>query len=352
MSSIKLIAGTISLKEYDVYYSTGGGSNIGGGSDVWVNHWIKEIAPKLNKPFFLLIDRNRLNTDKDIKHFPYSTICVEAIYRNHPDFYTILNGAEKIHILHSYYEPTKVILDNADKIESNVMHCSLYKSLRAHKDLGLSWLKHFSADDSWEKEMLDIAKKTIWIGLSDTTYHKDYDIIDIPNFYEFKGDSKAVESNRVGFCSRMETRKAPHFLEDIPSYFFTRVDHFQEWRKKLNLKFNKSKLYQYRWEKLKKFLQRDDWGISHSAHIYEPFGYSIFQAVDYGKIPILSEDWLNEIEYPFRASTKEKFEECWKQICELDINKRQGYIDYLKDKLDRYTDKKEWVNKYLEIYNS
>jgi len=27
--------------------------------------------------------------------------------------------------------------------------------------------------------MLDIAKKTIWIGLSDTIYHKDYDIIDI-----------------------------------------------------------------------------------------------------------------------------------------------------------------------------
>ena len=42
--------------EYDVYYSTGGVSNIGGGSDVWVRHWIEEIAPKLNKPFKLLID--------------------------------------------------------------------------------------------------------------------------------------------------------------------------------------------------------------------------------------------------------------------------------------------------------
>ena len=329
---------------YDVYYSTGGVSNIGGGSDVWVRHWIEEIAPKLNKPFYLLIDRNRLETDKDVG--------IQAIYRNHPDFHTILDNTEKIHILHGYYEPTKIILDNADKIETNIMHCTLYKSLRAHHDLGLSWLKHFKSDFSWESKMLDVAKRTIWIGLSDTDYHKDYDIIDIPNFYEFKGDSKAVESNTVGFCSRMETRKAPHFLEDIPSYFFTRVDHFQEWRKKLNLKFNKSKLYQYRWEKLKKFLQRDDWGISHSAHIYEPFGYSIFQAVDYGKIPIISEDWLHEIEYPFRASTKEKFEECWKQICELDTNQRQGYIDYLRDKLNRYTNKKEWVDKYLEIYNS
>ena len=43
--------------EYDVYYSTGGVSNIGGGSDVWVRHWIDEIAPKLNKAFYLIIDR-------------------------------------------------------------------------------------------------------------------------------------------------------------------------------------------------------------------------------------------------------------------------------------------------------
>jgi len=327
-----------------VFYSTGGVSNIGGGSDVWVRHWIDEITPKLDKPFHLVIDRKRLDTDRDVG--------VKAIYQNDVEFQKVIDEAEKIHILHGYYEPTKVILDNRDKIESNIMHCSLYKSLQAHKDLGLSWLKHFSADDEWEREMLNIAKKTIWIGLTDTIYHKDYDIIDIPNFYEFRGKGIAVESNKVGFCSRMETRKAPHFLDNIPSYFFTRVDHFQEWRETLDLKFSKSRLYQYRWERLESFLQRSDWGISHSAHIYEPFGYSIFQAVDYGKIPILSEDWLHEIDYPFRASTKEKFEECWKQICELSVSERQGYIDYLKTKLNKFTGKKEWVNKYLEIYNS
>ena len=311
----------------DIYYSTGGKNLVGGGSDVWVNHWVDEIQPKLDRPSKLVIHQ-----DNDVKKD--------------------LDEADRIHILHGYYTPNQVVLDYKDKIYSNVMHVELKKSLNAHKDLELPLLKHFNASIEYEKDILNIAKKTIWIGLYESSYHNDYDIIDIPNFYEFKGDSKAVESNTVGFCSRMETRKAPHFLEDIPSYFFTRVDHFQEWRKKLNLKFNKSKLYQYRWEKLKKFLQRDDWGISHSAHIYEPFGYSIFQAVDYGKIPIISEDWLHEIEYPFRASTKEKFEECWKQICELDTNQRQGYIDYLRDKLNRYTNKKEWVDKYLEIYNS
>ena len=315
--------------EYDVYYSTGGVSNIGGGSDVWVRHWIEEIAPKLNKTFYLLIDRNKLETDRDVG--------IKATYKNHPDFNKILDGAEKIHILHGYYEPTKAILDNVDKIESNVMHCSLYKSLRAHHDLGLSWLKHFSAEDSWEKEMLDIAKKTIWIGLDKTIYHDNYDIIDIPNFYEFKANKIVIDNN---------------FLENIPSYFFTRVDHFQEWKEKLGLKFSKSRLYQYRWEKLEGFLLRDDWGISHSAHIYEPFGYSIFQAIDYGKLPILSEDWLPNIEYPYRASTKEKFEEVYKDICNVNVVARQTLLQYLRSNLSKYDNKKEWVNKYLEIYNS
>jgi len=330
--------------EYDVYYSTGGVSNIGGGSDVWVKHWVEEIAPKLNKPFYLLIDRDRLQTDRDVY--------VKPIYRNHSDFNKILDGAEKIHILHGYYEPTKVILDNADRIESNVMHCSLYKSLRAHEDLGLSWLKHFLAEDDWEKEMLDIAKKTIWIGLDKTIYHDNYDIIDIPNFYEFKANKIVVENNRVGFCSRMETRKAPHFLENIPSYFFTRVDHFQEWKEKLGLTFSKSRLYQYRWERLESFLLRDDWGISHSAHIYEPFGYSIFQAVDYGKLPILSEDWLSEIAYPFRASTKEKFEEVYEEMCGIQVAGRQTLLRHLKFQLLKYDNKEEWTDKYLKIYNS
>lgn len=232
------------------------------------------------------------------------------------------------------------------------MHVELKKSLNAHKDLELPLLKHFNASIEYEKDILNIAKKTIWIGLYESSYHNDYDIIDIPNFYEFNEDGITIDSNRVGFCSRMETRKAPHFLNDIDSYFFTNVEHFAWWRENLNYNFTKTKLFQFQYKNLKKFLRRDDWGISHSAHIHEPFGYSIFQAVDYGKIPILSEDWLHEIEYPFRASTKEDFEECWKQICKLGVNQRQDYIDYLKDKLIKFTDKKQWVDKYLEIYNS
>ena len=311
----------------DIYYSTGGKNLVGGGSDVWVNHWVDEIQPKLDRPSKLVIHQ-----DNDVKKD--------------------LDEADRIHILHGYYTPNQVVLDYKDKIYSNVMHVELKKSLNAHKDLELPLLKHFNASIEYEKDILNIAKKTIWICLYESSYHNDYDIIDIPNFYEFNEDGITIDSNRVGFCSRMETRKAPHFLNDIDSYFFTNVEHFAWWRENLNYNFTKTKLFQFQYKNLKKFLRRDDWGISHSAHIHEPFGYSIFQAVDYGKIPILSEDWLHEIEYPFRASTKKDFEECWKQICKLDVNQRQDYIDYLKDKLIKFTDKKQWVDKYLEIYNS
>ena len=46
---------------FDVYYSTGGGSLVYGGSDVWVNKWLKEVSPKLTYPSKLLIHRNRID---------------------------------------------------------------------------------------------------------------------------------------------------------------------------------------------------------------------------------------------------------------------------------------------------
>ena len=313
---------------YDVYYSTGGKNTVGGGSDIWVNHWIDEIQPKLERPSKLVIHQ-----DNDVRKD--------------------LDEADRIHILHGYYTPKQVVLDYKDKIYSNVMHVELKKSLNAHNYLELPLLKHFDASIEYEKDILNIAKKTIWIGLYESSYHNDYDIINIPNFYEFKNEMKFVAmNNTVGFCSRMETRKAPHFLDNIDSYFFTNVEHFAWWRENLNYNFTKSKLFQFQYKNLQKFLQRDDWGISHSAHIYEPFGYSIFQAVDYGKLPILSEDWLPGIAYPFRASTKEKFEEVYKEVCDIQVAGRQALLQHLKSHLLKYNNKGDWADKYLEIYNS
>ena len=49
----------MSKEIYDVYYSTGGGSLVGGGADVWVNHWIENIVPKLKVKPKLLIHRTK-----------------------------------------------------------------------------------------------------------------------------------------------------------------------------------------------------------------------------------------------------------------------------------------------------
>ena len=50
----------------DIYYSTGGKNLVGGGSDVWVNHWVDEIQPKLDRPSKLVIHQdNDVRKDLD-----------------------------------------------------------------------------------------------------------------------------------------------------------------------------------------------------------------------------------------------------------------------------------------------
>jgi len=96
---------------------------------------------------------------------------------------------------------------------------------------------------------------------------------------------------------------------------------------------------------------KQDWGISHSAHIYEPFGYSIFQAVDWGKIPILAHDWLPEYDYPFRAQSPESFKKHYKTICRLSLQEKRDILFPLREYLKQWDNKEQWRDKLLEIYN-
>ena len=105
---------------YDVYYATGGGSMVYGGSDVWVNNWLREVAPKLNHPSKLLIHRRRPENVKIEFDSP-----IEILWQgDHPkDFEKIAGDARKIHVLHGYYTPHKIIENNQDKIEC----CMIFK---------------------------------------------------------------------------------------------------------------------------------------------------------------------------------------------------------------------------------
>lgn len=80
------------------------------------------------------------------------------------------------------------------------------------------------------------------------------------------------------------------------------------------------------------FFERSDWGIFHAAYKKEPFGYSILQASDYGKVLILSKDYLPEFDYPFRADTRDDFEQTVRHIESSDLI----WLDHVRRTLNVY----------------
>ena len=338
------------MMSYDVYYSTGGGSMIYGGSDVWVNYWLENVAPKLDHPSKLLIHRRRPDGFKVNFSSP-----IEILWQGDDQelFNKYMNECRRLHILHGYYTPHKLITQNQDKLKSVVIHVSVELSLKAGFQLNVPKLKHYSANPQWETRVTEMADKVIWIGLEDVPLHdRVKDVINIPNFYEFKNNLMCNNSNKVGFAARCETRKAPHFLDGIESYAFTDVYDWRWWKANYKCLFEKTRLYQFNYRHLDRFYRRQDWGISHSCHLNEPFGYSIFQAFDYGKLPILQMDWLKDFEYPFRAFTKEQFKQQVDNISQLSVQERNDYLNGFREHLRQWDNKKEWTDKYLEIYNS
>ena len=389
-------------KEYDVYYSTGGGSLVGGGADVWVNHWIEEIAPKLKVTPKLMIHRNKPivnwteekhknfkkrvdrgeqgnsgrqvhkkiektfkdtakkidKTPPEIKKRTYKDVLKTELKHywqgdNPEEFGEILNGARRIHILHGYYHPHKYIRDNKDKIYTNAVHCNVSSALKASFLLSLKTGFNFAMSPNWETEIVGYAKNSFWIGVDKPNLDNEHNdkILHIPNFYEFRRNYDVTDNNTVGFASRCETRKCPHFLAGIDSEFFTDPKDVKWWRRNIGTDTSKWKVFTFKWENIERFYHRE-WGISHSAHIVEPFGYSIFQAIDYGKVPILAGDWLTEYEYPFRASNPVEFREQYKKLCEVSLDGRRNLLWPLREYLtNKFDNKEEWTEKMLKLYN-
>ena len=329
--------------EYDVYYSTGGLNMIGGGADVWVNRWLEMIPQHLKTESKLLIHRTR-----PPGHQPDCPMEVHWQGHDRKKFRELLKNARRINILHGYYSPHVFITENKDKIHSVGIHCSVAQNVKAAFDLNLNKSFHFHMVPEWEREIIDYAKNPFWIGLNEATFNDK--LQHIPNFYNFKHNRDVVDSNKVGFAARMETRKCPHFLEGIDSLLFTDAGDVKWWEKNIKIDTSKWKVYNYRHEQHEMFMKQD-WGISHSAHIYEPFGYSIFEAVDWGKIPIIAHDWLPEYDYPFRAQSPEAFKKHYKTICELSLQERQDYLFPLREYLTKWDNQEEWKDKLLKVYN-
>ncbi len=329
---------------YDVFYTTGGGPWVNAGSDIWVNLWMELVAPKLDVKPILLIHRNKPSGHEDYQ-FPIET-------HWHGDdiqkFEELCNGARRINILHGHYTPMKPIVDNKYKIHSNVLHNSVDHILKSQilSDVPIGWHPYLSSD--WESDVIEYSKHNIWVGLYDIL-HKN---VKIPNFYEFKLELPLSESNKIGFAARSEGRKNPHYLDRLPSLIFTNSVEFNLlWKNGVKIDLSKSKIYHYNSEFKDKFYNMN-WGISHSAFTSEPFGYSIFEAVDRGKLPIIHTNWCKDFDYPYRASSKKEFSDIYSEITSQSYETKLFWFNKIKTFMKRnFTDKDYWIESLLDIYN-
>ena len=370
----------IDLNEpYDVYVATEVGDVSHGGVSLWVDYWVNNVAPYLVTKPVLIIEVEQ--TDEwdtyvkqfvDVIHRPGSSWEYEYTmsqlpitnYFSLPDRRTvdmIIDGARKFHLL-SYPLPIKYQGDENNlpvkkmrevykrDIDSFVCHSLERETLKFQMKtikFPKKIQKYMKSSIDFQNLLLKDSKLTAWIGVDEDNsfdYH-------IPNFYEFKHNLSATDSNVVGFPARSEPRKNLNFLKNNKSLIFTLRKNFETYVKNTKTKFKSVKVIDYKREDIENFFLREDWGISHSCFESEPFGYSIFQSVDYGKLPIIHKNWCKDMKYPFRASTQKQFETQVAEISKLSLEQKNTYLSEMRDYLSKFSSKEKWRNDLLSIYN-
>jgi hypothetical protein len=329
---------------YDVYYTTAGGPWFNSGADMWVTNWINHISPNLKTPPLLLFHRSKP------KNYDESPINVNHIWEiEEKKIDNILKSARRIHILHGHYTPTTGIYNNLNNIDSIVFHNLTKISLinQLQKDNYLHWY----GDWGWENELINKIKNKIWIGLYNFPYETE-NVYQIPNFYKFKKNKELSTSTKIGFAARSEGRKNLEFIRNFESYIFTNSETFNiYYREKYGYKFENSKLYKFNHKNKEKFYELD-WGVSHSCFESEPFGYGIFEAVDWGKLPILHEKWHVPLDYKYKAYDEQSFAETYEIICNDSYETRLFEFEKLKNwMITHFSDTEGWKDKLLDIYN-
>ena len=329
---------------YDVYYTTAGGPWFNSGADIWVTDWIKEVAPHLEVKPLLLFHRKKPD---NYEQFP---IDIEHIWEtNELEIDRILKGAIKIHILHGHYTPTTAIHNNLEKIDSIVFHNLTKVSMvgQMNKEQYLHWYGNWE----WETELINKIKNKIWVGLYHFPYQTE-NLHHISNYYEFSQKSELNKITKIVFATRIEGIKNVEYIDELDSIIFTNSETFNKYyRKKYGYKFEKSKIYKFDY-KYKERFYRLDWGISHSCFEFEPFGYGIFEAVDWGKLPILHEKWYVPLDYKYKAFDKESFKHTYETICKDDYETRKTEFEKLKSwMIHNFSNKEVWKQKLLDIYN-
>jgi hypothetical protein len=334
-----------------ILLTTGAGNTIQGGADIWVNNFLEHVWPNLPYPktWKLLIDSKRPAQFED-KSLPKG-----LKFHFHGDNPEItkqwLEECIEIHSLHSHYHKRDHIWDYEDKFKTVFVHAYPKEMNETiYNNPELKRLQYnTNVDAEWFDEYIATFKKRIWIGCNPTSMfeeHPNYSYT-IPNYYEFTrnlGLSNHIDNGKVGFASRAESRKCLHWLHNHEGLALTSQFDVKNLKDTTTYSLPNIDIYQWDPNIYNNFMTKN-WGIFHGAYFKEPFGYSIFQAVDYGKLPIIHKDWIPEIQYKYRAGTINEFSKIIKQIKKDSQEERLENFNRLKEYLKKYDNKNEWADK-------
>lgn len=335
---------------YDILVTTGCGNTIQGGADIWTNHFLNEIYPIISKTknYKVLVDSKRPK-NWDVTYFKHiNGISISFYGDSHSNTIKLLEKCDKIHFLHPNYHKRYHLWKFKEKFETIFVHAyprEIKNALKSLPEINRIQLGT-NINEKWYDEFLTYFKKIIWIGNNPTELKFTHNIF---NFYEFKNNLNLTENTKLGFTSRAETRKCIHWLNNHKGYALTNIYDVQNLKDVSEFKLKNIKIYQWDNEYLHKFMLKN-WGIFHGAHFKEPFGYSIFQAVDYGKLPIIHTDWGIECDYKYRVSSKKEFDICIDTILSDSYEIRQYEWIKLKNYLQTFDNKTSWIKQILKLF--
>ena len=323
--------------------TTGFGNIIQGGADVWTNHFIDLVLPQLTDDYFIFVDgRKPVGFETSLTNYHFH-------YDDNNKSEQLLKDCTEIHFLHANYHKREHLWKHKDKWGNIFVHAYLPDMLKYGDST-----KQFQTNIDTEAvdDLMKYCKQRIWIGLTDSQLFTDYpnNTTTIPNFYEFKIDLllEKLTDSKIGFTSRIESRKNVHYLDKHRGFVLSGKYDWKNIVETNQYDFNDIKFYQWDSNILDSFMKKD-WSISHSCHTNEPFGYSIFQAVDYGKLPILHSDW-GDVDYKYRASSKEEFDSMVEIICRDSYEEQLDNWIRLSEWMMKYDNKWEWRDKIKNLF--
>jgi hypothetical protein len=340
---------------HKIMICTGAGNTIVGGADIWVNEFLNHVWPTLplRKTWKLLIDSKRPT------NFNPNSLPKGLTYHFHGDNPDVtedwLKNSQEIHVLHPHYHKRPHIWHHEDKFKSVFVHAYATDIVNVlNKIPELKQLQtQTNVDEVFYTEYLATFKKRVWIGNNHSSLLEDFPnyTYRIPNFYEFKHNislTSHIDNAKIGFASRAETRKCIHWLNGHHGFALTSQYDIKNLRDTTTYSLKDIDIYQWDPEIHHQFMLKN-WGIFHGAYFQEPFGYSIFQAVDYGKLPILNWDWAPEVDYKYRVGNKMEFDKCVKTILKDSYETRLENFMRLKSYMLKFGNVEKWVDDVRNI---